>query len=59
MLTVTLFTRPGCHLCDQAKADLEAIQENIPHRLVEIDIEQDEALLKAYSLEIPVIQVGP
>ncbi len=59
MLTVTLFTRPGCHLCEQAKEDLDALQETIRHRLVEIDIEQDDALLKAYALEIPVIQVGP
>ena len=59
MLTVTLFTREGCHLCEQAKADLVSIQESIPHQLVEIDIDQDEALLKAYALEIPVVQVGP
>ena len=59
MLNVTLFTRQGCHLCEQAKRDLENIQETIPHQLVEIDIEQDEAMLKAYALEIPVIQVGP
>ena len=59
MLTVTLYSREGCHLCEQAKADLEALQANIPHQLVEIDIEQDEALLIAYALEIPVVQVGP
>lgn len=59
MLTVTLYSRKECHLCEQAKEDLEALQEIIPHRLVEIDIEQDEALLKAYALEIPVVKVGP
>jgi uncharacterized membrane protein len=59
LLTVTLFTRADCHLCEQAKTDLNSLQTAIPHRLVEIDIEQDEALLKAYSLEIPVVQVGP
>jgi len=59
LLTVTLYTRDGCHLCDKAKEDLEALQKSSPHRLVEIDIEQDTALLKAYALEIPVVQVGP
>ena len=59
MLTVTLYTRDGCHLCEQAKADLESLQATIPHRLVEVDIEDDESLLKAYSLEIPVVKVGP
>jgi len=59
LLTVTLFTRAGCHLCEQAKSDLDSLQENIPHQLVEVDIEKDDALLKAYALEIPVVQVGP
>jgi uncharacterized membrane protein len=59
LITVTLYTRDGCHLCEQAKADLESLQDDVPHRLVEIDIEQDEALSKAYSLEIPVVKVGP
>lgn len=59
MLTVTLYTRKDCHLCDQAKADLESIQEKYPHRLVEIDIDTDPALTKKYLAEIPVVEVGP
>jgi uncharacterized membrane protein len=59
MLTVTLYSRPDCHLCEQAKADLAALQEKFPHRLVEMDIESDAALLSAYALEIPVVEVGP
>ena len=59
MLTVTLYTRKDCHLCEQAKADLESLQDQYPHRLVEIDIESDPALLKKYLLEIPVLEVGP
>ena len=59
MLTVTLYTRKECRLCEQAKADLESIQENYPHRLVEIDIDSDPLLQKNYLAEIPVIEVGP
>ena len=59
MLTVTLYTRKDCHLCDQAKTDLESLQSQYPHRLVEIDIDQDLTLQKAYLAEIPVIEVGP
>jgi len=59
MLTVTLYTRNDCHLCEQVKADLESIQEQYPHRLVEIDIDTDPALQKKYLVEIPVIEVGP
>jgi uncharacterized membrane protein/thiol-disulfide isomerase/thioredoxin len=59
MLTITLYTRNDCHLCEQAKADLESLQEKYPHRLVEIDIDTDPALQKKYLAEIPVIEVGP
>ena len=59
MLTITLYTRKDCHLCEQAKSDLESIQEKYPHRLVEIDIDTDPALQKKYLLEIPVVEVGP
>ena len=59
MLTVTLYTRKDCHLCEQAKADLDSLQAKHPHRLVEIDIDSDPTLLKAYLAEIPVVEVGP
>jgi uncharacterized membrane protein len=59
MLTVTLYTRQDCRLCEQAKSDLESLQTNYPHRLVEIDIDSDPALQKKYLVEIPVVEVGP
>ena len=59
MLTVTLYTRKDCRPCEQAKADLESIQEKYPHRLVEIDIDSDSTLQKKYLSEIPVVEVGP
>jgi uncharacterized membrane protein len=59
MLTVTLYTRKDCHLCEQAKADLDSLQEKYPHRLIEIDIDSDLALQKKYLAEIPVVEVGP
>jgi uncharacterized membrane protein len=59
MLTVTLYRREDCHLCEQAKADLESLQEQYPHRLVEVDIDSDPALQRMYLAEIPVIEVGP
>ena len=59
MLTVTLYMREDCHLCEQAKTDLESLQEQYPHRLVEVDIDSDSALQRAYLVEIPVVEVGP
>jgi len=59
VITVTLYSRADCHLCDQAREDLKALQEEIPHSLVEIDIDTEPALQSAYALEIPVVEVGP
>ena len=57
MSTVTLYTRPGCHLCDDARAALERVRVQAPFRLVEIDIERDDALHRAYLERIPVVEV--
>lgn len=59
MITVTLFSRAECHLCEQAKSDLQAIQSEIPHTLLEIDIDSDPAIQKKYLNLIPVVEVGP
>jgi uncharacterized membrane protein len=59
MITVTLYTRNECHLCDIAKDDLIGLQEEIPHKLVEVDIDINPDLQLAYGLDIPVIEVGP
>ena len=59
MLTVTLYTRKGCGLCEEAKAELAALEQDFPHRLAEVDIESDPALLKKYLVSIPVLEIGP
>lgn len=58
-LTVILYTRKDCAPCEQAKEDLAVIQSQIPHRLVEIDIEKDAAMSEKYAPEVPVVEVGP
>jgi glutaredoxin len=52
---VTLYSRPGCHLCEEAKAALRRVQANAPFELHEIDIEADDALHARYLERIPVI----
>ena len=54
---VTLYGRPGCHLCDEARATLERIRREEPFELVERDIEADDDLLRRYLERIPVIAV--
>ena len=57
MRTVTLYTRPGCHLCEDARAALLRVQGRTPFTLAEVDIETDDALHKAYLERIPVIHL--
>lgn len=57
MRTVTLYGRPGCHLCDDARAVLEEVRATHPFRLEEVDIEADDTLFKRYLERIPVIAV--
>ena len=57
MRTVTLYGRPGCHLCDDARAVLERVRAVTPFRLEEVDIESDDALFKRYLERIPVVAV--
>ena len=55
MSVVTLYGRPGCHLCDEARVVLERVRAEHPFEFVELDIERDERLLRAYLERIPVI----
>jgi hypothetical protein len=55
---VTLYTRPGCHLCEEAKELLVQLGARYPHRLDECNIDGDQALRARYHLTIPVIRVG-
>lgn len=59
MIQVTLYTRKNCHLCDQARADLDSLRAEFPHELVEIDIDTDPILEERYNEIVPVAQVGP
>jgi glutaredoxin len=53
---VTLYGRPGCHLCDEARAAIvELANERVELR--EIDIESEDRLLKRYLERIPVVEV--
>ena len=55
MRTVTLYGRPGCHLCDEARESLERVQTMAPFRLEEIDITADDDLHSRYLERIPVV----
>ena len=52
---VTLYSRPGCHLCDDARVALERVRADTPFRLDEVDITTDDALHRRYLERIPVV----
>ncbi len=55
MTRVTLYSRPGCHLCDDAREMLERARAERPFQLGEVDIDSDDDLLRRYLERIPVI----
>jgi glutaredoxin len=57
VISLTLYTRPGCHLCDEMKAVIDRVAMTIPLSLEEIDISADADLEARYGLEIPVLLV--
>jgi glutaredoxin len=54
---VIIYSRPGCHLCDEAKAAILSARCSDQFVLEEIDIESDEELLRKYKYDIPVITI--
>ena len=54
---VIIYSRPGCHLCDEAKAAIMAAGCNDQFTLEEVNIECDDELLRKYKYDIPVITI--
>jgi hypothetical protein len=52
---VTLYAKPGCHLCESAEASLAQLGTQYPHRLRVVDITADPTLFARYALRIPVV----
>jgi glutaredoxin len=56
---VILYTRPGCHLCDEARdAILGLRDEGLAFALREVDIERDERLHAELGERVPVVEVA-
>ena len=54
---VIVYSRPGCHLCDEAKAVMENSGLSDHFTLEEVNIESDAELLRKYKYDIPVITI--
>jgi glutaredoxin len=57
MTTVTIYSRLGCHLCDDAEKVLESLREELNFEIEVINIDEDTELVKLYSDQVPVIHI--
>ena len=58
MTQIVVYSRPGCHLCEEALAAIVSLhREGYRFELHEIDIESDDALLRDHLERIPVVEV--
>jgi len=57
MRSVTLYSKPDCHLCMDALEVLLRVQVDVPFALSELDITTDEMLHRAYFDRIPVVEI--
>jgi glutaredoxin len=55
---VTIYSRPGCHLCDEAKAQIAPLLKEFGAGLTEINIDEDPELRARYDYDVPVIFLG-
>ena len=57
MPKVTLYTRAGCHLCDDARHEIEAARRRTDFDFEQVDIDLEPELRKLYTDEVPVIMI--
>jgi hypothetical protein len=57
MLHLTIYSRPGCHLCDEMKLVVDRVGRSVPLILEDVDISGSDRLEALYGSEIPVLLV--
>ena len=57
MRRVTLYGKPGCCLCDEARQVVAGVRENVAFELEEVDVSLDPVLHRRYGERIPVLAV--
>ena len=57
-IRIEIYSRPGCHLCDEAKEVIDRVGRRVPFNLSVINIDNDPALEKLYGEQIPVVFIN-
>jgi glutaredoxin len=55
---IDIYSRPGCHLCDEAKDAIDRVRKRHEFTVRIINIEEDPSLESAYGTEIPVVFIN-
>lgn len=58
MIRLTLLSRPGCHLCDEMRREVDALLGDRPHEWNVVDVDSDADLALRYGDSIPVLFVN-
>jgi len=58
MIRLRLLSRPGCHLCEQMRADVDRLLEGQPHDWEIVDVDSDDEIARRWSDSIPVLFVN-
>jgi len=58
MVTVTLYSRQGCHLCESAEETLGALRDELAFNLETLFIDGNQELEKLYGTQVPVIHIN-
>ncbi len=56
-MKLTLYGKPGCCLCDEAKTAIEEVAGEVEFELEQVDVSLDPVLYRAYGERIPVIDI--
>lgn len=57
-IEVIIYSKPGCHLCDEMKTEIARASCAHLYRLREVNIESDPDLLAQYRYDIPVLLIN-
>ena len=58
MTRLTLLSRPGCHLCEEMRRQVEAILAGVERRWEDVDVDSDPELARRYGETIPILFVN-
>jgi glutaredoxin len=57
MPKVTVYSRPGCCLCDEVKQELQRLRQRADFELEEINVDDSAELQRLYSDQVPVVMI--